>query len=111
MKQKWAELAKLANLVFDSELRKSSELRQAQANLGLKRRRLDVMNRKALDALVNPHPVHRHDGDVLWQAWVGQNARAIGLEQAKLRALTEIHKSKLRKAFGRKSVLEELARR
>lgn len=111
MKKDWDDLARLATLMFENELRKLSEFRDAEARLAEKRRRLSEMNNEALDALAKPHPAHWHNGDVLWQSWVGENKRAIGVEQAKLRALSEMHKPKLRKAFGRKSVLEQLARR
>ena len=111
MKQGWKELAELANLVFENELMKLSDLRASEEALTSKRGKLGEMNRQALDEFATPHPAHWHNGDFLWQSWVGKNERAIGLEQAKLRALTEMHRPKLRKAFGRKSVLEQLARR
>jgi len=110
MTKKWAQLAKLANLAFDSELAKLSELREAEARLVEQRTKLDRLNVQALEDFSKPHPAHWQNGDFLWQTWVGKNARALGMEQAKLRVLKEIHKPELLKAFGRKSVLEQLAK-
>lgn len=107
--RKWAQLAELAQLAYDRELAKLSELREAEAALREQRRRLKDMNEQALEDFSEPHPSHWHNGDVLWQAWVSKNARSISIEQARLRALAEFHRPELKKAFGRKSVLESLA--
>ncbi|MEP5154361.1 hypothetical protein [Planktotalea sp.] len=106
---KWAQLAELAQLAYDKELAKLSALWEAEAKLVERRQRLNAMNEQAMDDLSEPHPALWHNGDVLWQTWVNQNGRAIGMEQARLKALAEFHKPELRKAFGRKSVLESLS--
>ncbi|MGB7319143.1 MAG: hypothetical protein WBC85_14360 [Planktotalea sp.] len=111
MSHKWAQLAKLATLAFDREVSKLSELKEAESKLASQREKLEGMNAQALEDFAGPHPAHWTNGDFLWQAWVAQNAKAIGIEQARLRVLAEMHKPELKKAFGRKTVMENLARR
>jgi hypothetical protein len=106
---RWDDLAKLANMAFERETRKLKELKATENQLAKQRVRLADMNEAALKSFGASHPSHWHNGDFLWQEWVGQNKRALGMEQAKLRALTEMHKPQLRKAFGRKTVLDKLA--
>ncbi len=111
MTTKWQQLAKLADLAFDHELAKLSELRQAEAKLLQQRQSLEAMNASALEDFSTPHPAHWQNGDFLWQTWVGNNARALSNEQARLRVLAEMHKPELKKAFGRKTALETLSKR
>jgi hypothetical protein len=110
MAHKWRELVQLVNLKFEQELEKVAKLRAAEDALVERRGRLAKMNAQALDAFAKPHPSHWHDGDFLWQTWVGKNERALGIEQARLRAIAEMHKPQLRRAFGRKCVVEALSR-
>lgn len=111
MTDKWVQLAELANLAFDHKLAKLSELRAAEGKLTEQRRRLEGMNEQALVDLSEPHPSHWQNGDFHWQRWLAKNARALSIEQARLRVLSEMHKPELRKAFGRKTVMESLAKK
>ncbi len=111
MISKWHSLATLANLKYEQELKKTAELRTNLESLAERRQSLNKMNEQALCDFSQPHPAHWHDGDFLWQTWVGRNVRALGMEEAKARALLEIHMPEMRKAFGRKSVTEALVRK
>lgn len=106
---KWAQLTKLSDLVFDAVAQKFAKLQEEEARLKHQRSRLAEMNADALDAFKSVHPSHQLDGDFHWQTWVGNNASRLGQAQARARALSEMHKPALRKAFGRKSVLRDLA--
>lgn len=110
MTKKWSQLSQLATLAFEQELGKLAEIREREAHVALQQQKLGAMNAKAVEDLSSPHPIHWQNGDFLWQTWVGENARALNLEQARVRALLEIHRPELKKAFGRKLVMEALAK-
>ncbi|WP_439143250.1 hypothetical protein [Planktotalea sp.] len=107
-RDKWAQLAQLSDLIFDVEAQKFARLQEEEAKLKQKRDRLEEMNAAALNAFNQGHLSLRMGGDFYWQTWVGNNASRLGQAQARARALSEIHKPALRKAFGRKNVLKNL---
>lgn len=104
----WAALLRIANALYERESSKLTQIIADQAELTQKNARLDEMNDAALKDLQGPHPAHWHDGEVLWQKWVGQNKRKIGIEDARLRGIRELHLVEMKKAFGRKEVLREI---
>ena len=105
----WADLEKLAEIAFEVQMQKLKKLSAAEAKLIAQRQHLAAMNKDALREFSSVHPAHWQNGDFLWQSWIGENIEALGREQARVRALSEMHKPELRKAFGRKAVLARLA--
>ncbi len=108
---KWEDLAKLADLMFEVEAKKLTELLGEENKLQRQRQRLKALNAAALKEFDGGHVAHKVDGDFHWQMWVGQNAQRIGQQQARARAMSEMHKPALRKAYGRKSVLSALSKK
>ncbi len=111
IKPKWSDLEKLADIAFDLQMQKLAKLKAAEAKLVNQRQQLADLNQGALSEFSTVHPAHWQNGDFLWQTWLGKNVEGLGREQAKVRALQEMLKPELRKAFGRKSVLAKLNRK
>ncbi|WP_375264520.1 hypothetical protein [Planktotalea sp.] len=84
-RDKWAQLARLSDLIFDVEAQKFARLQEEVAKLKQKRDRLEEMNSTALNAFNQGHTSLRMDGDFHWQTWVGNNASRLGQAQARAR--------------------------
>jgi hypothetical protein len=110
MSNDWNELAKIAAALFEKELQTLSKLTEQHASVNSRQAQLGAANDAALKELSQVHVAHKVNGDVLWQAWVGNNKQALGQEEARVRAQKEVHMPAIRKAFGRKTVTQQLAR-
>lgn len=102
-------LRDLARLQFQARQREMAELRQQEA--ALRQNLADLLgDRAARDAAKAgaADPAMRAGADVRWHVWIDQRRAVINQELAKVRARMAALEPKLRRAFGKDLVAQQL---
>lgn len=109
MKHNWKDLELIAKLKLDKELEKIASLRARQQKHMMKKASLSRLAQASRDELRTMGPVHMTSGDVHWQTWLGRTTRQLNMEEAQLRAMSEMQMPAVRKAFGQRQVIGKLS--
>lgn len=107
---RFGELCRLTDMIYrtrQSELQAltTEEERLRRAASGIEAQRQLTVRKDHAD------PIRQSiSADVLWQGWLDARQRELSIEMARLRARREPVEQRLRLAFGRNKVAQELAR-
>lgn len=73
-----------------------------------KLKQLDVQLRQSHEALGTNTDMRSIGADVIWQAWVGRTKVSLNMDLAKVLAIKEQRVAQIRRAFGKRSVAQQL---
>lgn len=99
-------MQRITQIDYDRQREGFARILAQESALRAELSRLDAMNR---DARAATEARHRAIGaDVLWHGWVGRTRTDLNLRLARVLAMKDQHRTRVRKAYGKVLVLDEL---
>lgn len=101
-----AQMQQLVEIKYRREQESFGRLLQQESNLRASLAQLDTYMAESQSSTDTPQKAI--GADVVWQAWIGRNKRALNMQLAQVLAVKERHIAQVRYAYGKVLVTDEL---